>query len=110
MKDAAPETFYLSDYTPFGWRVVDVNLVFKLSPNATRVISRIRFSPLEQTEAGPLFLHGEKLKLISAKIDGLDISTNVTDIGLTFQAPSSDFTFEAEVEIAPPANTSLEGL
>ena len=110
MRDAAPETFYLSDYTPFGWRVVDVNLVFKLSPNATRVISRIRFSPLEQTEAGPLFLHGEKLKLISAKIDGLDISTNVTDIGLTFQAPSSDFTFEAEVEIDPAANTSLEGL
>ena len=110
MKDAAPETFYLSDYTPFGWRVVDVNLVFKLSPNATRVISRIRFSPLEKTDAGPLFLHGEKLKLISAKIDGQDIATDITDIGLTFQAPSGDFTFEAEVEIDPAANTSLEGL
>ena len=45
MKDASPQTIYLSDYTPFGWQVADVHLTVKLAPNATRVVSRIHFQP-----------------------------------------------------------------
>ena len=45
MREPAPQTIYLKDYTAFGYTVEDVHLTFKLSPTATRVLSRIRFAP-----------------------------------------------------------------
>ena len=110
MKDAAPQTIYLADYTPFGWKVEDVHLTFKLAPNTTRVISKIRFAPNSNGANERFFLHGEQLNLISAKIDGHTVSPDVTDKGLTCEVPSGAFTWECEVEINPQANTSLEGL
>ncbi|WP_238367051.1 aminopeptidase N [Mesobacterium pallidum] len=107
MKDAAPKTIYLADYQPFGWRVEDVHLTFRLAPDATRVLSRIRFVP---TTGGEFFLHGEKLKLISASIDGGPAEVTQTDEGLTCPVPDAPFTWEAEVEIDPIANKALEGL
>ena len=109
MKDA-PQTFYLADYTPFGWIVEDVHLTFRLAPNATRVISRIHLTPNASGDQSTFFLHGEQLKLISAKVNGQDVSPDVTDKGLTCAVPEGPFTWEAEVEIDPSANTSLEGL
>ncbi|THH39025.1 aminopeptidase N [Aliishimia ponticola] len=109
MRDAAPQTIYLKDYEPFGWEVEDVHLTFRLAPNTTRVISRIRFAP-KPGARGPLFLHGEALKLISARIDGSDVTPEVTPQGLTVAVPGAPFTWEAEVEIDPEGNTALEGL
>ncbi len=109
MTDAA-KTIYLADYTPFGWRVQNVDLTFRLSPNATRVISRIAFEANPEAPDQDFFLHGEKLSLISARIDGRDVTANVTDTGLTCEVPAGAFLWEAEVEIDPAANTSLEGL
>ncbi|MDG1431089.1 MAG: M1 family aminopeptidase, partial [Paracoccaceae bacterium] len=109
MNDAA-ETIYLSDYTPFGWQVVSVNLVFKLAPNATRVISRIEFSANADDQAAQFFLHGEQLDLKWAKINGANVAPEITDKGLTCDVPSGAFIWETEVEINPAANTSLEGL
>ena len=110
MKDAAPQTIYLKDYTPPAYLVDDVHLTFKLSPNATRVLSRIRFRPNPATSSNQFFLHGEHLQLISAKIDGAEITPHVTAQGLSYDAPDTGFVFEAEVEIAPQANTALDGL
>ncbi len=114
MKDAAPvtqpETFYLKDYTPFGFEVEAVELVFRLAPEATRVLSKIRFTPKPDAADKRFFLHGEKLTLIRAAIDGLAVSPEVTETGLTCDVPDAPFTFEAEVEINPKANTALEGL
>lgn len=70
MKDAAPQTFHLSDYTPPAFLIDEVSLTFRLAPEATRVISRIHFVPNPETTDRSFFLHGEQLKLISAKIDG----------------------------------------
>jgi aminopeptidase N len=109
MTDAAT-TINLADYTPFGWRVQNVDLTFRLSPNATRVISRIAFVANPEAPDQDFFLHGEKLSLISARIDGCDVTANVTDTGLTCEVPAGAFLWEAEVEIDPAANTSLEGL
>ena len=109
MKDAT-ETIYLSDYTPFGWQVLNVDLTFKLSPNATRVFSRIEFAPNPEMPEQDFFLHGEKLSFISAQIDGKDVAPKLTDKGLTCQVPTGSFLWESEVEIDPAANTSLEGL
>ncbi len=110
MRDAAPTTIYLKDYAPFGFCVEHVELDFTLHPTATRVKSRIAFRPNPATEDRTFFLHGEKLKLIGASIDGVPIDPEVSDTGLTCEAPDAPFTFEAEVEINPEANTALEGL
>ena len=44
-------------------------------------------------------LHGEQLKLISAQIDGKPVTPQVTERGLTCDAPNGPFVWEAEVEI-----------
>ncbi|APX17330.1 aminopeptidase N [Phaeobacter inhibens] len=114
MKDAAPatapETFYLKDYKPFGFEVETVELTFKLAPNSTRVLSKIRFSPKDNAADPRFFLHGEALKLISAKIDGAPVTPELIAGGLICDTPGTPFTWEAEVEIDPAANTALEGL
>ncbi|WP_299915999.1 aminopeptidase N [uncultured Roseobacter sp.] len=109
MRDATPQTIYLSDYKPFGYDVSSVELTFDLHPTATRVKSRIAFVPKPDTEP-TLFLHGENLKLISAHIDGAPVSPTLTAAGLTCDVPAASFIWEAEVEIDPAGNTALEGL
>ncbi|WP_170592915.1 aminopeptidase N [Ruegeria arenilitoris] len=110
MRDAAPTTIYLSDYSPFGFLVDSVHLTFGLAPHATRVTSRIAFRPNPQATDRTFFLHGEELKLIRASIDGTPITPDVTDKGLTASVPDAPFVWEAEVEIDPGNNTALEGL
>jgi aminopeptidase N len=116
MRDAAPETIYLSDYTPYPWTIQSVELNFTLDPHATRVLSKVHFVPnpdYVEDPAAPLsemFLHGEKLKLIWAKIDGNPVTPTISDEGLTVPVPVGPFAWEAEVEIDPANNTALEGL
>ncbi|WP_397543370.1 aminopeptidase N [Roseovarius salis] len=110
MRDAAPQTIHLEDYTPFGYLVDKVDLTFRLAPRATRVISRIAFRPNPAAGDRRFFLHGEGLKLVRAAIDGRPVSPELTEEGLTCPVPDAPFVWEAEVEIAPAANTALEGL
>ncbi|MBU0778976.1 MAG: aminopeptidase N, partial [Alphaproteobacteria bacterium] len=110
MNTAAPQTIFLSNYMAPGWHVESVNLTFKLAPEATRVISRIAFTPNPEAPAQPFMLHGEELTLISAAIDGVAVSPDLTAAGLTCDVPDGAFIWEAEVEIAPVKNTALEGL
>jgi len=110
MKDVAPQTIWLKDYAPFTHLIDDVHLTFVLSPHATRVKSRIRFRPNPASDGGAFFLHGEQLSLVSATIDGTPVTPELSDTGLTCAVPDAPFTWEAEVEINPAANTALEGL
>ncbi len=110
MRDAAPTTIYLKDYTPFGYLVDNVHLTFDLAANATRVTSRIAFRPNPEASDRTFFLHGEQLKLIRASIDGAEVSPTLTPEGLTVTAPDAPFVWEAVVEIDPGNNTALEGL
>lgn len=105
-----PTTIYLKDYTPFGYLVDSVHLTFDLSPNATRVTSKIAFRPNPDATDNTLFMHGENLTLIRAAINGTEITPTVTDEGLTCPAQTDPFVFEATVEIDPANNTALEGL
>jgi len=111
MKDAAPQAVHLSDYRPFSHAIDSVHLTFRLTPAATRVIARIAFRP--NPEAAPsrsLRLDGENLSLISARIDGAPVSPDITPTHLTCAVPEGPFLWECEVDIAPAANTALEGL
>ena len=112
--NVAPKTIYLADYTPFSHRVDAVHLTFRLQPNATRVLARLALSPNPAARAGQdLFLHGEGLRLISARLNGTAVAVDLGDTGLTIAAgllPTGGFVLETEVEIDPAANTALEGL
>jgi len=102
MTDAAaittPETIYLKDYRPFAYHIDTVHLTFRLSPTATRVVARLDVRP-NADFPGPFFLHGQDLKLIWAKVDGQDVTPDVTENGLTCDVPNAPFVWEAEVEI-----------
>ena len=113
----APAPVRLADYTPYPFVIDGVELDFHLSPEGTRVQSRIRFRPnAERIGRHDLRLDGEGLRLIVAKIDGIALSLDdcrVDDTGLTVPAdrlPEGGFLWEAEVEIDPATNTALEGL
>ncbi|WP_135501526.1 aminopeptidase N [Roseovarius aestuariivivens] len=110
MKDAAPQTIYLADYTPPPYLVDKVHLTFRLDPEKTRVISKIDFRPNPASQSRDFFLHGEDLRLIRAAVNGAEITPEIDAQGLRCDVPEGPFTFEAEVEINPSANTALEGL
>jgi aminopeptidase N len=110
MKDAAPETIYLSDYEPFGYLVDAVHLTFDLAPHSTKVTSRVQFRPNPDAKDRTFFLHGEDLKLLRATIDGAAVNPTLSGGGLTCTVPDAPFVWEAEVEIDPANNTALEGL
>ena len=110
MRDVAPQTIYLADYTPFGFIIDSVALNFDLHPHKTRVTSKIAFRPNPDATDRTFFLHGEKLDLISAKIDGTPVTPDITPEGLTCAVPDAPFIWESEVEIDPTGNTALEGL
>ena len=102
----------LADYTAPDWMIDHVSLVFDLAPGATRVRSKIAF---RRNGTGPadLVLHGRKLTLVSAGVDGRDVTADVvTDRETLRLAGPLPETFEwtCEVEIDPDANTELEGL
>ncbi|UWP93261.1 aminopeptidase N [Aliiroseovarius crassostreae] len=109
-QNQAPQKIHLSDYTPPAYLVEDVALSFKLAPTATRVSSKIRFKPNPAAASREFFLHGEYLTLISARIDGKDVTPELVDGGLRCDVPDAAFVWEAEVDINPEANTALEGL
>jgi aminopeptidase N len=112
MAEAKPTL--LADYQPYPFIPTSVELGFRLHPGATRVTARIAFAA---NPARPgrhdLRLDGEKLKLISASIDGKPLHPTHDAEGLTVAAaklPDGAFVWEAEVEVDPAGNTALEGL
>ncbi len=110
MKDATPQPVRLAEYAAPNWLIDEVHLTFRLAPSATRVLSRIAFRPNPDAVDRAFWLDGEKLKLISASIDGDLVSPEVDDTGLSVTVPDAPFVWEAEVEIDPASNTELEGL
>ena len=112
MTDA--RTIHLADYQPYTHLVEAVSLTFRLSPTTTRVLAELRFAP---NPARPgrhdLRLDGEGLRLIACTIDGVPAKPALDATGLTIAAkalPEGAFTLTTEVELAPEANTALEGL
>ncbi len=111
-------TIRLADYKQPAFWVDHVDLTFRLHPTATRVLSKISFRGNSDRKDGPhdLRLDGRNLKLISASINGQLLTEDqiLQDAeGLTIPSdlvPKDPFTWAAEVEINPEANTALEGL
>ncbi|MDX5349135.1 MAG: aminopeptidase N, partial [Paracoccaceae bacterium] len=110
----AQTTVHLADYQPFTHQVETVELTFRLAPRATRVLAKLRLVPNPARPGRhPLRLDGEGVTLISCAVDGQAVTPKLDAKGLTIAArdlPKGAFLLETEVEIAPEANTALEGL
>jgi len=109
MRTDTPKTIYLKDYTPFPYTVDKVDLTFRIAPGKTLVAAKIAFTK-KDGGTPDLILNGERLKLISVKLNGTDAKYTVDEKFLTLPCPGEKFTLETEVEICPEENTALEGL
>ncbi|CAN7444554.1 aminopeptidase N [Phenylobacterium sp. LjRoot219] len=112
MRTDTPQPIRLSDYRPPAFLIDEAHLAFDLKPNTTRVKAKLAVRR-NGDHAGPLRFNGERLKLISAAIDGRRLGDQefaVDDEFLTIANVPDAFTLETEVEIDPENNKALEGL
>jgi aminopeptidase N len=116
MAQEAPPTTHLKDYQPAPYVIDSLFLNFSLEPNTTRVASRLELkpNPASQEKNAALVLSGEKIKLISVKLNGKEMRPagfELTDSNLTLSGvPAAPFTLEIETECDPVGNTQLSGL
>jgi len=100
----------LADYRPPAYTVETVDLHFELDPGATRVRSRMA---MRRQNEGELTLHGSHLELLALRIDGRTLTPDdyvVDDETLTVPGLADRVLIEVVTEIAPAANSALEGL
>jgi aminopeptidase N len=109
-----PRTVFLADYRPYSHLVTAVHLTFDLHPSQTRVTAKLDLAPNPAAAAGQdLRLDGVDLSLISLHLNGAPLDCAPDATGLTIPAdllPIGPFTLQSVVQIAPEANTALEGL
>ncbi|MDH5392877.1 MAG: aminopeptidase N [Gammaproteobacteria bacterium] len=114
MKDANPNTIYLSEYQQPDYWIEHVDLRFNLGEDETHVESNIQFR--RRQNAAPdsaLILQGEGLQLQAIRLDGIaltDTQYSVDDQSLSIAELPAEFVLSVETIIKPQLNTSLEGL
>jgi aminopeptidase N len=115
MRTDSEQTIYLKDYAPTPYRIVSVELDFRILEDNTRVRAQLTIEPREETAPGtPLVLDGDELKLESIAIDGapLALSAYLAEANsLTLvEPPNRRFVLDTEVTLHPEQNTKLMGL
>ncbi|XP_024396860.1 puromycin-sensitive aminopeptidase [Physcomitrium patens] len=108
-----PKEIFLKDYKAPDYAFQKVDLIFVLGEDKTLVTSNIRVIP-NFSDGAPLILDGERLKLVTLKINGLHVSkdnykVSARQLHMT-SLPTGSFDLEVVVEIEPQNNTFLEGL
>ena len=112
MREGAPKTIYRKDYKAPDFLIDSVELAFDIFDGRTRVSSKLDIQR-NGTNHAPLVLDGESLEIVSLAIDGRALSTDeyrYANGKLTIENVPDQVCFEAEVDIVPEENTSLEGL
>jgi aminopeptidase N len=111
MRTEEPRAIRLQDYKAPDFHIEKVALDFALDPDATRVTATLDI--VRRGDDAPLVLNGEHLKLISVALDGRALAADayaVSETTLTLAKVPARFTLDIVTEIAPAANTALEGL
>jgi len=112
MREGAPKTIYRKDYKAPDFRIDSVELAFDIFDGRTRVASKLTIQRNGKNHA-PLVLDGESLEIVSLVINGRALSADEYSYAngkLTIENMPDQVCFEAEVDIVPEENTSLEGL
>jgi aminopeptidase N len=116
MRSDTGQIFRLDDYSPSDWLIPQTELSFRLDPTNTRVVAKLTIEPRGgATQNVPLTLDGDGLKLVSLKIDGVDLAPKSFEAGpggLTIVRPPrrNRFILTIETELDPSANKALMGL
>ncbi|MEW8563186.1 MAG: hypothetical protein AB2541_13810, partial [Candidatus Thiodiazotropha sp.] len=81
MRTKNAKTIYLKDYRPPDYLVDDVEMVFELLPESTRVTSRLRIrkNPASEAVKPPLILDGEELELQVIELDQQSLDRDAYD-------------------------------
>src|SRR5262249_41054790 len=111
MRTEEPRAVHLADYQAPDFLIETVRLDFALDPEATRVTAKLEI--VRKRAGAPLKLDGENLKLIALKLDDRELRAGdyqLDDKSLTIAHVPDRFVLESTCEIAPAANTALEGL
>jgi aminopeptidase N len=116
MRTDTGHVFKLEDYRPSDYLIPETSLVFRLSPEATRVTATLTIERREGVAASaPLVLDGDGLTLLRIAVGGRELGPTdylATPDQLTIPTPSATARFQLtiETEIAPARNEALMGL
>jgi aminopeptidase N len=112
MRTEEPRAIQLADYRAPDFRIETVHLEFEFDPDATRVAARLAIARIGDAGAA-LRLDGEAQKLLSVTLDGRALGPGdytLDEKSLAIAGVPDRCTLEITSEIAPAANTALEGL
>ncbi|MDQ6971037.1 MAG: aminopeptidase N [Mariprofundaceae bacterium] len=109
------QTTYLRNYRAPAYLVDSVHLDFTLQPEATEVVSRVRYrrNPAAEAVDSGLYLDGQDMQLLSLKLDGQALDAraySLTEAGLHLDDVPPSFELEISTRLNPQANKALEGL
>lgn len=115
MTSDQPTSIQLKDYEAPHYLVENINLVFDLEPENTRVLcAAIYYANYDTaTHTHPLILDGENLTLLNVVLDGTTLSEDLYEIKgdqLILPVTADRFELVIETEIDPKGNTHLSGL
>ena len=91
MNELKDQKIYLKDYQVPNYLVDQVELVFKLSEEKTRVVAKVLFRANPEATDSKFYLDGVDLDLQWAKIDGKKIDPLVNSTGLSFNVNKKEF-------------------
>ena len=107
MREPQARTIYLKDYIPPAFNVDTVELDVDIREDHALVSAKLA---IRRSAAGPLVLDGDEVELLSLKLDGAEVSYDLTPERLTIHDLPERFTLETVSRIVPQKNTKLEGL
>ncbi|MDB4986943.1 MAG: pepN [Myxococcaceae bacterium] len=114
MKESSSVVVRREDYRPPPYTIEQIDLLFALDEQATRVTAK---SQVRRTEHGavdaPLVLDGQRMVLVSVSIDGRLLAQSdysLTPESLIIPQVPERFALEVVSIINPAANRALEGL
>jgi aminopeptidase N len=116
MRTDTGQVFRLEDYRPSDYLIPRTELIFRLSPDSTAVVSELTIARRPgAAKNAPLILDGDGLLLKRIELDGKALTAadyQATPDQLVIPKPPSAQTFRLvlETEIAPSANQALMGL
>jgi aminopeptidase N len=114
LRDPAPTTIYLKDYTPPAFLISDVELDVDLrdAHAIVRATMNVARNPAHPDRKAPLVLDGEELVLEAVAVHGrpVDPAQFTADADrLVLRNPPDRFVLETRVRIEPQKNTKLMG-
>ena len=115
MREPAPKTIYLKDYTPPAFLISAIALDVDIRDDHALVRARLELArnPKSADAHAPLVLDGEEIELVSVALDGRALTPAEYALGtesLSIAKVPDRFALETVSRICPQRNTRLEGL